>query len=161
MSNAGFCYERIARGFTPQGVSNRSATASIVRPRLTDVASKQPIAQRNGDGQQPSRAYAQRSPREYRPWRPVVARVAEQCLAFGVLDHGFARLRCDACAHEYLLAFSCTCRYCWPSCHRLRHRRGASRRTAGGRMRGGVAAIVAVAGRGRFPFSGPAGILAP
>ena len=26
--------------------------------------------------------------------------------ACGVLDHGFARIRCNACAHEYLLAFS-------------------------------------------------------
>jgi hypothetical protein len=28
--------------------------------------------------------------------------------------------RCDACTHEYLLAFSCTCRYCCPSCHAKR-----------------------------------------
>ena len=26
-------------------------------------------------------------------------------------EHGFARIRCDACAHEYLLAFSCKSRY--------------------------------------------------
>jgi hypothetical protein len=37
-----------------------------------------------------------------------------------VLDHGFARIRCDACAHEYLLAFSCKCRYFCPSCHAKR-----------------------------------------
>jgi len=36
------------------------------------------------------------------------------------LEHGFARIRCDACAHEYLLAFSCKCRYFCPSCHAKR-----------------------------------------
>ena len=64
--------------------------------------------------------YDDRFVREYGPWRPVVARVAEKFLACGVLDHGFARIRCDDCAHEYLLAFSCTCRYFCPSCHAKR-----------------------------------------
>lgn len=51
--------------------------------------------------------YDERFAREYGPWRPVVAQVADKFLACGVLDHGFARIRCDACTHEYLLAFSC------------------------------------------------------
>ncbi|WP_439642517.1 transposase zinc-binding domain-containing protein [Gemmatimonas sp.] len=38
----------------------------------------------------------------------------------GALDHGFARIRCDDCAHEYLLAFSCKCRYFCPSGHAKR-----------------------------------------
>jgi hypothetical protein len=29
------------------------------------------------------------------PWRPVVAQVADKFLGFGVLDHGFARIRSD------------------------------------------------------------------
>ena len=41
-------------------------------------------------------------------------------LACGLLEHGFARIRCDACAHEYLLAFSCKARYFCPSCHAKR-----------------------------------------
>jgi len=61
--------------------------------------------------------YDERVARAYGPWRPVVAQVADQFLACGVLEHGFARIRCDTCAHEYLLAFSCTCRYCCPSGH--------------------------------------------
>ena len=64
--------------------------------------------------------YDDRFAREYGPWRPVVAQVAEKFLACGVLEHGFARIRCDACAHEYLLAFSCKCRYFCPSCHAKR-----------------------------------------
>ena len=64
--------------------------------------------------------YDERFAREYGPWRPVVAQVADKFLACGVLEHGFARIRCDACAHEYLLAFSCKCRYFCPSCHAKR-----------------------------------------
>jgi len=60
--------------------------------------------------------YDERFAREYGPWRPVVAQVADKFLACGVLDHGFARIRCDACTLDYLLAFSCTCRYFCPSC---------------------------------------------
>jgi len=60
--------------------------------------------------------YDDRFAREYGPWRPVVGQVAEQFLACGVLEHGVARIRCDACTHEDLLAFSCQCRYVCPSC---------------------------------------------
>jgi hypothetical protein len=62
----------------------------------------------------------ERFAREYGPWRPVVAQVADKFLACGVLEHGFARIRCDDCAHESLLAFSCKCRYFCPSCHAKR-----------------------------------------
>ncbi|MBK8648885.1 MAG: transposase [Gemmatimonadetes bacterium] len=64
--------------------------------------------------------YDERFAREYGPWRSVVAQVAEKFLACGILDHGFARIRCTACAHEYLLAFSCKCRYFCPSCNAKR-----------------------------------------
>jgi hypothetical protein len=64
--------------------------------------------------------YDKRFAREYGPWRPVDTQVADKFLACGVLEHGFARIRCDDCAHEYLLAFSCKCRYCCPSCHAKR-----------------------------------------
>jgi len=64
--------------------------------------------------------YDERFAREYGPWRSVVAQVADKFLACGILEHGFARIRCDACTHEYLLAFSCKCRYFCPSCHAKR-----------------------------------------
>jgi len=35
----------------------------------------------------------------------------------GNLEQGFARVRCDNCKHEYLLAFSCKGRWFCPSCH--------------------------------------------
>jgi hypothetical protein len=64
--------------------------------------------------------YDDRFAREYGPWRPVVTHVADRVLACGVLEHGFARIRCGACTHEYLLAFSCRCRYFCPSWHAKR-----------------------------------------
>jgi hypothetical protein len=64
--------------------------------------------------------FDERFAREHGPWRTVVAQVADKFLACGVLEHGFARIRCDACTHEYLLAFSCNCRYYCPSCHAKR-----------------------------------------
>jgi len=64
--------------------------------------------------------YDDRFVRENGRQRPVVTQVAGKFLACGVLEHGFARIRCDDCAHEYLLAFSCKCRYFCPSCHAKR-----------------------------------------
>jgi Transposase zinc-binding domain len=64
--------------------------------------------------------YDERFAREYGPWRPVVAQVADKFLACGILEHGFARIRGDDGAHEYLLAFSCKCRDVCPSCHAKR-----------------------------------------
>ena len=40
------------------------------------------------------------------PVAPVVIEVTDKFRACGILAHGFARIRCDACAHEYLLALS-------------------------------------------------------
>jgi len=60
--------------------------------------------------------YDERFAREYGPWRPVVAEVADKFLACGILEHGFARIRCDDCAHEY--------------CSRSRARAGSSARAA-------------------------------
>ena len=73
-------------------------------------------------GAQPSGVYRPRRPRAsplyglldqdeqfahtYGPWRAVVPAVVDRFLACGILEHGFAHIRCDACAHEYLLAFS-------------------------------------------------------
>ncbi len=64
--------------------------------------------------------YDERFAPTYGTWRAVVGEVADKFLACGILEHGFARVRCDACAHEYLLAFSCKARYFCPSCHAKR-----------------------------------------
>src|SRR3974377_173716 len=49
--------------------------------------------------------------------RPVIPEVVHKFLECGNLERGFARVRCDHCEHEYLLAFSCKSRWFCPSCH--------------------------------------------
>ena len=41
-------------------------------------------------------------------------------LSCGDPREGFAHIYCDACRHEYLLAYSCKTRYFCPSCHQKR-----------------------------------------
>ena len=54
------------------------------------------------------------------PLRPVVRDVVEKFLDCGLLESGFARVRCGSCRAEFLVAFSCKCRYFCPSCHAKR-----------------------------------------
>jgi hypothetical protein len=49
--------------------------------------------------------------------RPIIPEVVNKFLDCGDLERGFARVRCDDCKHEYLLAFSCKGRWFCPSCH--------------------------------------------
>jgi hypothetical protein len=58
--------------------------------------------------------------RQYGFFRPYVRQVIYRYLDCGVLENGFARLRCDDCGHEYLLAYSCKRRHFCPSCHQKR-----------------------------------------
>jgi hypothetical protein len=44
-------------------------------------------------------------------WRPYITDVIYRYLDCGDLHCGFARVRCDECGHEYLLAFSCKRRH--------------------------------------------------
>ena len=44
-------------------------------------------------------------------WRPYITDVIYRYLDCGDLRCGFARVRCDHCGHEYLLAFSCKRRH--------------------------------------------------
>jgi hypothetical protein len=67
-------------------------------------------------------------------------------LECGILAHGFLRLRCGACGHDKLLAFSCKRRGFCPSCgarrmaqttaHLVNHFIGARAGAAGGAARG-------------------------
>jgi hypothetical protein len=53
-------------------------------------------------------------------WRTYVMTVIYKYLDCGDLHMGFARVRCENCGHEYLLAFSCKRRHFCPSCHQKR-----------------------------------------
>jgi len=52
-------------------------------------------------------SYASRYQEQYGFCRPVIGKVVEKFLACSDLTKGFARIRCDICRHESLLAFSC------------------------------------------------------
>ncbi|MFH1008015.1 MAG: transposase [Candidatus Latescibacterota bacterium] len=54
------------------------------------------------------------------PLRPVVIKRVQEYLQCGILDYGFARVRCPECKHEYLVAFSCKARGFCPSCQSKR-----------------------------------------
>ena len=54
-------------------------------------------------------------------WRSYVADVIYRYLECGDLHLGFARVRCQDCGHEYLLAYSCKRRHFCQSCHQLIH----------------------------------------
>jgi len=60
-------------------------------------------------------------PTQYQPryeiLRRIIPEVVHKFLECGDLARGFARIRCDHCQHEYLLAFSCKSRWFCPSCH--------------------------------------------
>ena len=46
--------------------------------------------------------------------------VIHRFLDCGILHNGFARVKCEDCNYEYLLAFSCKRRHFCPSCHQKR-----------------------------------------
>ena len=52
--------------------------------------------------------------------RTVERQAIERFIRCGDPHHGFARIYCDVCGHDYLLAYSCKTRYFCPSCHQKR-----------------------------------------
>ena len=64
--------------------------------------------------------YPQAFEEKYGFLRPEVVQTLKNYLHCGILSHGFARIKCEDCHHEFLLAFSCKGRYFCPSCHQRR-----------------------------------------
>lgn len=62
----------------------------------------------------------ERYQRRFGFWRPYVTDVIRRYLDYGDLHFGFARVKCEDCGHEYLLAYSCKRRHFCPSCHQKR-----------------------------------------
>jgi len=54
------------------------------------------------------------------PLRPMVRAVVGRFLDCGLLEHGFARVRCATCRAEFLVAFRCKGRGFCPSCQARR-----------------------------------------
>jgi hypothetical protein len=64
--------------------------------------------------------YDDRFGTQYGFFRAYVRQVIHRFLDCGILHNGFARVKCEECGHEYLLAFSCKRRHFCPSCHQKR-----------------------------------------
>ncbi|MFP4053484.1 MAG: transposase zinc-binding domain-containing protein, partial [Phycisphaerae bacterium] len=64
--------------------------------------------------------YAERYARKFGHWRPVYDKAVRYFLKCGDLQHGFARVRCPDCRHEFFVAFSCKQRCICPSCSQKR-----------------------------------------
>ena len=64
--------------------------------------------------------YPDRYARKYGHWRPVFDKAVRRFLKCGDLQHGFARVRCPHCRHEFFVAFSCKQRCICPSCSQKR-----------------------------------------
>ena len=61
--------------------------------------------------------YHGRFQKRYGYFRNIILDVVKKFLQCGDLRYGFTRIRCPECKKEYLLAFSCRCRWFCPSCH--------------------------------------------
>ena len=64
--------------------------------------------------------YPERFVKRYGFWRPYLKEIMLHYLECGDLHRGFARIRCDACGTERILAFSCKERKFCPSCGQKR-----------------------------------------
>jgi hypothetical protein len=93
-------------------------TSSIYRPRRPhDLQYYQCV---EDQFERFERVYDELFARKYGFFRPYVRQVIYRYLDCGILHNGFARVRCEECSHEYLLAFSCKRRHFCPSCHQKR-----------------------------------------
>ncbi len=64
--------------------------------------------------------HEERFERKDGPLRSVVSKVVRQYLDCGLLENGFARVRCPECRAEYFCAFSCQTRNFCASCQQKR-----------------------------------------
>jgi hypothetical protein len=85
-------------------------TGGIYRPRNPRASPLYQCLRRHGDELDAARLIH----------RPVEGQVLERFMGCGDLHHGFTRIYCDRCRHDYLLAYSCKTRYFCPSCHQKR-----------------------------------------
>ena len=66
------------------------------------------------------RVHEERFEPTHGPLRAAARRAVGRFLDCGLLEHGFARVRCGACRAEFLVAFHCKGRHFCPSCHARR-----------------------------------------
>ena len=105
-------------GNDPPARAATGARTGIYRPRRPEASPLYRLVQDHFAELVAS--YEERFAHRYGPWRPVVRAVVEKFLDCGLLEPGFARVRCGECGAEFLVAFSCKYRYFCPSCHAKR-----------------------------------------
>ena len=66
------------------------------------------------------RVHEERFEPTHGPLRRAARAAVGRFLDCGLLEHGFARVRCGACRAEFLVAFRCQGRHFCPSCHARR-----------------------------------------
>ena len=66
------------------------------------------------------RVHEERFEPSHGPLRAAARRAVGRFLDCGLLEHGFARVRCATCRAEFLVAFRCKGRHFCPSCHARR-----------------------------------------
>jgi len=62
------------------------------------------------------KTYPERYEAEYGYLRKIVPATVARYLDCGIMENGFARVRCPACGHDFFVAFSCKTRFFCPSC---------------------------------------------
>ena len=101
----------------PWGCAVREA-AALYRPRRPEGTTFYTLLEEHLE--EYLRVHSERFEPRHGALRRVVRRVGEAFLDCGRFHGGFARLRCDACEAEHLIAFSCQTRNFCPSCQAKR-----------------------------------------
>jgi len=77
----------------------------IYRPRNPYNSAYYRCVEDNFETFEPRRGGEELFERQYGFFRPYVKHVIYRYLDCGILYNGFARVRCEECGHEYILAF--------------------------------------------------------
>ena len=110
--------QRLPRyGHHPHRAPEWADSQHVYRPRRPTTTPLYPVVQHHLETFLAQAT--ERDPMGYgvRSWVEKDLRAYLRC---GILAHGFARLRCEDCGHERLLAFSCATRGVCPSCNTRR-----------------------------------------
>ncbi len=94
------------------------AAAALYRPRRPQKTTFYTLFDEHFENYM--RVHSERFEPRHGVLRGVVQRAAEAFLDCGRYESGFARLRCDVCRSEHLIAFSCQTRNFCPSCQAKR-----------------------------------------
>src|SRR3990172_5281232 len=91
------------------------ALKGVYKPRNPQSTSFYKLVEDHGE--RLKNVYSDRYEHQFGYYRSITEKVFFKYLDCGILRHGFARIHCDHCHNESLLAFSCKTRSFCPSCH--------------------------------------------